>query len=127
MREDEVERLTAELVEAHEEIRRLQDRAQTAEAQVEAVRELAGELTADEDFANATNTCGYIAGGFLAVLDEAVTADSRITAVLALADEAEAKGTTLRNMGEADIRLAGNAYVGMAQRIRTAVSPVGQT
>lgn len=47
------------------------------------------------------------------------TDQEKVEAVLALADEAERKGTQLQELPQ--LRLVGNAYVGMAERIRKAV------
>jgi len=45
-----------------------------------------------------------------------------VRGLLTLADLAEGRGQRLRNMGEVDFNLAGNAYVGMAARIRNAIT-----
>jgi hypothetical protein len=52
--------------------------------------------------------------------DPFVDMAEKVAAVLDLADEAEAKGRSLQQVPE--MRLVGNAYVGMAQRIREAMS-----
>jgi hypothetical protein len=73
-------------------------------------------LSEIEALASAGQAMGY--GGAVKVL--ALT--DTVRSLLVLAGSAHDRGTRLRNMAETDFTLAGNAYVGMANRIRNAIT-----